>query len=330
LLASSNFNGHFPIRLIFFAHHNFSRLLEHKTLVALGQRIRRIYHLTGLNFEETREYIYFRLLYSGASGTPVFDDKAIQLIQQVSKGSPRLINNLCDNCLIIASSQKINLIDPGIVHKAVEISHLMGIGNLQDIKEKPAPGGNKISAVVKPSQGKGAKSDYQNGYNQNISTGTISPDQKKPSQQKNPPPSERNVYQNRSQERPPHENSEYSDRFEGNTEKRDKQKFTKTMTDKIHEYGRIGVIVILILIIIFLSLYIFTSKSDKYVSEIQHNQIEKEMPSRYLAYGNMPNIQNRFSQDDLDNLKGGSDNLSNEQLPFERKIHPVLQDENLM
>ena len=329
LLASINFNGHFPIRLIFFAHHSFSRLLEHKTLIALGQRFRRIYHLSGLNFEETREYIYYRLLYSGASGTPVFDDNAIQLIQQVSKGRPRLINNLCDNCLIIASNQKVNLIDSGIVHKAVEISHLMGIGNLKDIKEQSAPVGNKISMVEKPRQDNGNKSDYQNGHNQNISLEKTPPHKKRLYQQNNPSISERTPYQNRMQERPPYEYSEYAARFENNVE-RDKQKPTKSMKDKKFEYGRIGVIVILILIIILLTVYIFTSKTDKYVSEIQHNQIEMEMPSRYLAYENIPSMQNRFSQDDFDNLPGGSDNLSNEQLLFERKIHPVLQDENLM
>ena len=135
LFVSYNVAGRFPIRLIMFSHHSFLKMLEYKKLVAFGQRIKRIYHLRSLNFEETREYIYFRLIYSGASGTPVFDDEAIQMIRGMSKGNPRLINNICDNCLLAASREKCNLIDPVLVKRALKNSGLPGI----DVSEPSAP-----------------------------------------------------------------------------------------------------------------------------------------------------------------------------------------------
>lgn len=331
LLASSNFNGQFPIRLIFFAHYSFSRLLDQKTLKALGQRIRRVYHLSGLNFEETREYIYFRLLYSGASGTPVFDDNAIHLIQQISKGGPRLINNLCDSCLIIASSEKKNLVDSEIVHKAVEKSHLMGIGNLQDLKAKAVSGAEKISGDIKPQQSGTAKLDHQKSYSQTGPSQRPAPAQKIPFQQKHPQPqaSEREFQQKRMQERMPDEQPRYHDRSEDKPE-RPEQKTTKSLKNQILEYGRIGVIIILILVIIFLSLYIFKSKNDNYVSKAQHNQIEKEMPPRYLAFEDMTKFQNNSLHDDLNNRRGSLKNLNNEPLLYKRKIQPILQGEHLM
>jgi type II secretory pathway predicted ATPase ExeA len=331
LLASSNFNGQFPIRLIFFAHYSFSKLLDQKTLIALAQRIRRVYHLSGLNFEETREYIYFRLLYSGASGTPVFDDNAIHLIQQISKGRPRLINNLCDSCLIIASSEKKNLVDSEIVHKAVEKSHLMGIGNLQDLKAKSASGAEKIFAGMKPQQSGTAKPDHQKSYSQTGPSQRPAPTQKIPFRQRHPHPQapEREFQQRRTQERMPDEQPRYYDRSEDKPE-RPEQKTAKSLKNQILEYGRIGVIVILILVIIFLSLYILNSKKDDFALNSPANQIEKEMPSRYLAFGDMTKFQNNSFHDDLNNLRGSLKTLNNEQLLLERKIQPILQGEHLM
>ena len=105
LFTSYNFSGFFPIRIILFTHPSFLKMLSHEKMVAFGQRIKRIYYLKPFDFEDTREYIYFRLIHSGASGKPVFEDEAIRVIQTISKGNPRLINNICDNCLLLASSE---------------------------------------------------------------------------------------------------------------------------------------------------------------------------------------------------------------------------------
>jgi len=131
LFASYNCDGFFPIRLIFFAHHSFLKMLRYKKLVALGQRIKRIYHLKPLNFEETKEYIYFRLIHSGATGTPVFNDDAIAVIQDVSGGNPRLINNVCDNCLLVAGDERVNLIDLGLVYSVMEKGSLTGLKDVE-------------------------------------------------------------------------------------------------------------------------------------------------------------------------------------------------------
>lgn len=139
IFASYNVSGYFPIRIVLFGHHSFLEMLNYKKMVAFGQRIKRIYFLKPLNFEETREYIYFRLIHSGATGTPMFDDDAIRLIQQSSSGNPRLINNICDNCLLVSSSERSNLVDARLVRTALTKGNLMGIQETGEEEAFEAP-----------------------------------------------------------------------------------------------------------------------------------------------------------------------------------------------
>jgi type II secretory pathway predicted ATPase ExeA len=117
-LITYNHYGNFPIRLYLFGHKNFFQNLDKRNLASFKQRIR-VIPLLPLNFEDVTEYIYFRLIASGASGTPVFEDSAVELITQTSKGLPRLINTICDASLIIACKLKINVVDRQVVEAAL-------------------------------------------------------------------------------------------------------------------------------------------------------------------------------------------------------------------
>ena len=110
LLTSFNCREHFPFKIIIFGHMDFLKILNQRNLWSLKQRVKKVFYLEPFGFNETKEYIYFRLIYSGASGSPVFDDAAIHMIQDASSGIPRLINNICDNCLAQAGRKKINYI----------------------------------------------------------------------------------------------------------------------------------------------------------------------------------------------------------------------------
>lgn len=86
-----------------------------------------------LNFEDVTEYIYFRLIASGASGTPVFEDSAVELIAEESKGLPRLINKICDASLVLACKLKINVIDRQVVSAALAEGGFFGMEELHDL-----------------------------------------------------------------------------------------------------------------------------------------------------------------------------------------------------
>ncbi|MCG8615117.1 MAG: AAA family ATPase [Desulfobacterales bacterium] len=117
-LITYNNYGYFPLRLFMFGHTGFLKKLDERNLVSFRQRIKRV-PLQPLGVPEVTEYIYFRLIASGASGSPVFNETAIELITSASKGLPRLINKICDSSLLIAYKRRANFIDEHIVSAAL-------------------------------------------------------------------------------------------------------------------------------------------------------------------------------------------------------------------
>jgi general secretion pathway protein A len=144
-LITYNHYGNFPIRLYLFGHKSFFKNLEERNLVSFKQRIR-VIPLLPLTHEDVIEYIYFRLIASGASGTPVFEDSAVELITQVSKGLPRLINKICDASLIIACKLKINVIDRQVVTAALAEG---GFVDIEDSHKRSSLKDSKIQTLEK-------------------------------------------------------------------------------------------------------------------------------------------------------------------------------------
>jgi len=75
------------------------RLNDHR-LRQLRQRITISYHLHPLRRGEIGAYVQHRLQVSGANGAPGFTPAALWRIFNYSKGIPRLINAICDKCLL--------------------------------------------------------------------------------------------------------------------------------------------------------------------------------------------------------------------------------------
>jgi type II secretory pathway predicted ATPase ExeA/cell division septation protein DedD len=120
-LSTFSHNGVFPFVMIFVAHPSFLKDMKSPAIISLNQRIKRRYHLSRLNYEDTKEYIYFRLLKSGSAGIPLFSEDAHHKINEYSGGVPRLINNICDTCLLIAASKEFNTISADVVDEARQL-----------------------------------------------------------------------------------------------------------------------------------------------------------------------------------------------------------------
>ena len=93
--------------------------LNDPSLRQLRQRITIRYHLRPLRFAETKDYIRHRLHVSGANGTPYFSMGAIWRIFNYSKGIPRLVNALCDKCLLAGFVHHREAINFGLAGVAV-------------------------------------------------------------------------------------------------------------------------------------------------------------------------------------------------------------------
>jgi type II secretory pathway predicted ATPase ExeA len=131
-LSTFSHNGVFPVIMIFIAHPSFLKDLKTPALSSLNQRIKRRYHLSRFSFEETKNYIYFRLLKSGAMGIPAFPEETLQKIFEYSGGIPRMINNICDTCLLIGASKELTMIPPDVVDEARNLVE----GSLTEIEAK--------------------------------------------------------------------------------------------------------------------------------------------------------------------------------------------------
>lgn len=68
--------------------------------------------------EETVAYIHHRLRVAGWNKPLMFDDAALQLIQELTLGVPRRINRLCDLALMVAFAQDRTKIDVGTIESA--------------------------------------------------------------------------------------------------------------------------------------------------------------------------------------------------------------------
>jgi len=117
-LSTFSHNGVFPFIMIFVAHPSFLKDMNTPAISSLNQRVKRRYLLSRLNYDDTKNYIYFRLLKSGAAGIPVFHEDSLLKIFEYSGGVPRLINNICDTCLLIGASKKLNTISADVVNEA--------------------------------------------------------------------------------------------------------------------------------------------------------------------------------------------------------------------
>ena len=93
------------LQIIFFAQPEIVARLQKDEMRYLSQRITVIYVLKPLELDETGRYINFRLVKAGSKSLPQFNDEAIRLIYNASKGCPRLINIICDRCMLILYSR---------------------------------------------------------------------------------------------------------------------------------------------------------------------------------------------------------------------------------
>lgn len=85
---------------------------------SLKQRIIMNYNMSGLTKEEGREYISQKLINAGGI-LSIFTDNAIEAILNYSNGVPRVINKLCNACLLVASSKSMHEINGDIAMQAI-------------------------------------------------------------------------------------------------------------------------------------------------------------------------------------------------------------------
>jgi type II secretory pathway predicted ATPase ExeA/peptidoglycan hydrolase-like protein with peptidoglycan-binding domain len=105
------------LQIILIGQPELSGLLERDDMRQLVQRITARYHLLPLNRGETRAYIAHRLAVGGLA-PGLFSPAALGAIYRRSHGVPRLINSLCDRCLLGAYVQDRKAVGSKMVRRA--------------------------------------------------------------------------------------------------------------------------------------------------------------------------------------------------------------------
>ncbi len=87
----------------------------------LNQRVSVRYHIQPLELPEVQSYIRHRLQCAidqeSKQNPPVFTDEAIEAVFNLSKGTPRMVNILCDRALLAGFVQESSNINEQIIHQ---------------------------------------------------------------------------------------------------------------------------------------------------------------------------------------------------------------------
>jgi len=115
MLLNFQLNNRFLLTLLLIGQPELREKIEE--LRQLKQRLVLRYHLNPLNKEDTGKYIIHRLGIAGAKRT-IFSDNANESVWKNSDGIPRMINSICDMCLLVGFTKGLKKINEEIVKKA--------------------------------------------------------------------------------------------------------------------------------------------------------------------------------------------------------------------
>lgn len=118
LFTNFQFDSLSPMNLMLVAQPDMWHTIRLNSLKALYQRINFRYHIYGLDKSEIKEYIKHHIKIAGRTDD-LFTDDVINDIFQQAKGIPRIINNLCYECLIDICQENKNIVDSVTLEKVL-------------------------------------------------------------------------------------------------------------------------------------------------------------------------------------------------------------------
>ena len=117
-LSNDGMDAESRFSLILLGQPTLRRRLHLGPYAALDQRVGLRYQVAPLDLSECGSYIAAHLRFAGRSDT-LFSDDAVALIHQVSRGLPRVVNNLCVQGLVATFSAGKAVVDGSAARAAV-------------------------------------------------------------------------------------------------------------------------------------------------------------------------------------------------------------------
>jgi len=113
--------------------------LKQPQLRQLKQRLTLRAKTHPLTLEETKAYIQQRLRIAGSNGTQIFEPEAMLSVHRYSSGIPRVINLICEHCLVSAFVDQQKVIGPSVVD---------GVARDFDLGDNTSAGAMKVPPPV--------------------------------------------------------------------------------------------------------------------------------------------------------------------------------------
>ena len=126
LLSNINSDKDLLLQIILVGQPELLVKLKSPELAQFAQRISISYHLTPLNYADTRRYIRHRLQVAGAD-RPIFSDTAIGAVQYFSGGVPRVVNAICDMAMVYGLADNKTEIDLDVVLRVIADRQASGV-----------------------------------------------------------------------------------------------------------------------------------------------------------------------------------------------------------
>ena len=142
MLSNINSDKDQFLQLILVGQPHLRDTLRRPEMHQFAQRIAVDYSLSTLTLEETWQYVRHRLKVAGGDSN-LFDTKACAAVYYYTSGTPRLINSLCEQSLVVGFAEQKKRIDVDIVCDVVRERQKGGIFPVHD------PQGRLDTGVVK-------------------------------------------------------------------------------------------------------------------------------------------------------------------------------------
>lgn len=149
MLSNINSEKDLLLQVILVGQNQLHDKLQLPELRQFAQRIAVDHHLTGLDERETADYIRYRVILAGGQAD-LFSEESCATIYRCSGGIPRIINRICDSCLVYGYSDQSSRITAALVTEVVN-DQLTGHVRTS-VGDPPQPGAEVAVPALNSSQ----------------------------------------------------------------------------------------------------------------------------------------------------------------------------------
>jgi type II secretory pathway predicted ATPase ExeA len=126
MLSNINADKDELLQLVLVGQPQLRELLARPELTQFTQRISSDFHLVAMETAEVEHYIQHRLQVAGASWR-IFPPRTCMLIHLATRGVPRMVNILCDLCLVYGFSAGSKVIEESLLREFLSSAQRRGI-----------------------------------------------------------------------------------------------------------------------------------------------------------------------------------------------------------